>query len=179
VFKAVTAMSALELGILSPTELIDVVADHPVRTCSRTSSTKTTVHSLATALECLGHLLLQVGARFWNLHGRVSQTNNPNAVSSSRLAERFGFGATTGIDLPDETRRVPTPLEKVVLRWLGQPRWRPGAATTSTWRSGRDSGDAAADAVAIRRSPTGEHGDADDRMDITNQSGQIVRHCRV
>ena len=74
-----------------------------------------------------------MGDRFWHLHANVAdQTGNPNTgLQQQDWAERFGFGATTGLDLPGEDPgRVPTPAWKAsYFGALGEPSmetWLPG-----------------------------------------------------
>jgi len=185
-FKAVTAMSALELGILSPTELIDGGSQITLygTVFPNFQHENNGFIPLATALEVSSDTYFyQVGARFWNLHeAAVSQTNNPNSgLQQQDWAERFGFGATTGIDLPDETTgRVPTPAwKKSYFGALGQ-------ASMETWEPGDNINMAVGQGnllvtplqMAVAYSAIANGGSMVTPtigMDITNQSGQIVR----
>lgn len=135
-FKAITSISALELGILNPSALID---GPPEITLFGTvfpnyQHEDDGLVDLDQALEVSSDTYFyQVGASFWHLHYMAyQQTNNPNAgLQQQDWAERFGFGALTGIDLPDETNgRVPTPAwKKAYFAALGEPSmetWLPG-----------------------------------------------------
>jgi penicillin-binding protein 2 len=116
-FKAVTALSALQLGILRANENID---GPPTITLFGTvfpnfQKENNGVIQLPTALAVSSDTYFyQVGDRFWHLHANVAGFSNKNiGLQQQDWAERFGFGATTGLDLPGEQAgQVPTPAWK-------------------------------------------------------------------
>jgi len=106
-FKALTATSAMELGILSPTELIDSPSEIKLYDKVWPNFQKQ-FHgqiTLPTALEVSSDTFFyRVGRRFYEQ--REGQ--------QSEWAQKFGIGLPTRIDLPGELPgRVPTPQWKV------------------------------------------------------------------
>jgi len=185
-FKAVTSVSALELGILSPTEIID---GPPVITLFGTPFPNFQMENngaidLPTALEVSSDTYFyQVGARFWNLHLNVTnQTNNPNTgLQQQDWAERFGFGKTTGLDLPGEDPgRVPTPAWKTsYFGALNEPSmqpWLPGDNINMAVGQGNLLVTPLQLALAYAAIANGGSMVTPTLgMDVTNPSGQIVR----
>jgi len=116
-FKAVTALSALQLGILRANENID---GPPTITLFGTvfpnfQKENNGLIQLPTALAVSSDTYFyQVGDRFWHLHANVAGFTNKNiGLQQQDWAERFGFGTTTGLDLPGEQAgQVPTPAWK-------------------------------------------------------------------
>lgn len=184
-FKAVTSTSALELGILSATELID---GGPQITLYGTvfpnfQHENNGFIPLATALEVSSDTYFyQVGARFWNLHeASVSATNNPNSgLQQQDWAEKFGFNATTGIDLPGEVPGlVPTPAwTKAYFSQVdpAQALWNPGDNINMAVGQGNLLVTPLQMAVAYAAIANGGRLVTPTiGMDVTNQSGQVVR----
>jgi len=185
-FKAVTAISALQLGILSPTELID---GPPEITLFNTvfpnfQKENNGLITLPTAIEVSSDTYFyQVGDRFWHLHDNVaSQSGNPNSgLQQQDWAERFGFGATTGLDLPGEDPgRVPTPAWKS--SWFGAL----GEPSMETWLPGDNINMAVGQGnllvtplqLAVGYAAIANGGSMVTPTlgkDVTNQSGQVVR----
>jgi penicillin-binding protein 2 len=102
-FKAVTAGSAMRLGILSPTELIGSPSEIELYGTVFPNFQKEFHGNLALpqALEFSSDTYFySVGSRFWERRREQQQA----------WARRWGFGALTRIDLPGETGgRVPSP----------------------------------------------------------------------
>ncbi len=118
-FKPVTALSALQLGRLSANELIDGPSEIKLSGTVFTNFQKENngLIKLPVALEVSSDTYFyQVGYRFWQLHQSVAGLTNANTgLQQQTMAERFGFGSTTGLDLPGEDPgRVPTPKWKAI-----------------------------------------------------------------
>jgi len=184
-FKAVTSISALELGILSPTELID---GPPEITLFGTvfpnfEKENNGLVTLPTALEVSSDTYFyQVGARFWHLHYvAASATNNPNSgLQQQDWAERFGFNALTGIDLPGEIPgRVPTPAwTKAYFAQVdpAQEQWNPGDNINLAVGQGNLLVTPLQMAVAYSAIANGGSVVTPTvGKELTNQSGQVVR----
>ena len=169
-----TAISAMQLGILSATEVIDGPPEITLFNTVFTNFQKENngLITLPTALEVSSDTYFyQVGDRFWHLHANVeSQSGNPNSgLQQQDWAERFGFGATTGLDLPGEDPgRVPTPAWKAsYFGALGESTmetWLPGDNINMAVGPGQPAGDPAAAGVGLRgHRQRRQHGDADAR----------------
>jgi penicillin-binding protein 2 len=185
-FKGVTSLSALELGILSPTELIDGPSEITLFNTVFPNFEKEDngLLTLPTALEVSSDTYFyQVGDRFWHLHANVaSQTGNANSgLQQQDWAERFGFGATTGLDLPGEQPgRVPTPAWKVAyFGALDEPSmetWLPGDNINMAVGQGNLLVTPLQLALAYAAIANGGSMVTPTLgMDVTNQSGQVVR----
>jgi penicillin-binding protein 2 len=124
-----------------------------------------------------------VGDRFWHLHANVeSQSGNPNSgLQQQDWAERFGFGATTGLDLPGEDPgRVPTPAWKSsyfgALREPSMETWLPGDNINMAVGQGNLLVSPLQLALAYSAIANGGSMVTPTLgMDVTSQSGQVVR----
>jgi penicillin-binding protein 2 len=185
-FKAVTSISAMEEGILSPTEQIDGPPQITLFNTVFTNFEKENngLITLPIALEVSSDTYFyQVGDRFWHLHANVaSQTGNPNTgLQQQDWAERFGFGATTGLDLPGEdTGRVPTPTWKAAyfgaLHEPSMETWLPGDNINMAVGQGNLLVTPLQLALAYSAIANGGNMVTPTLgMDVTNQSGQVVR----
>jgi len=184
-FKPVTSISALELGILSPTELI---SGPPQITLFGTVFPNFGFENngsitLPTALEVSSDTYFyQVGARFWNLHeASVNVTNNPNSgLQQQDWAQKFGFNSPTGIDLPGEVPGlVPTPAwTKAHFSQVdpAQALWNPGDNINMAVGQGNLLVTPLQMAVAYSAIANGGSLVTPTLgLDVTNQSGQVVR----
>jgi penicillin-binding protein 2 len=142
------------------------------------------VITLPTALEVSSDTYFyQVGARFWGLHlAAYDKTSDPNSgLQQQSWAERFGFNAITGIDLPGEVSGlVPTPAwKKAYFAQLGE-------TANETWLPGDNINMAVGQGnllvtplqMAVAYSAIANGGSIVTPtvgMDLTNQSGQVVR----
>jgi len=185
-FKAVTSVSALELGILSATEEIDGPSEITLfgTVFPNFEKEDNGVITLPTALEVSSDTYFyQVGARFWGLHlAAYDKTSDPNSgLQQQSWAERFGFNAITGIDLPGEVSGlVPTPAwKKAYFAQLGE-------TANETWLPGDNINMAVGQGnllvtplqMAVAYSAIANGGSIVTPtvgMDLTNQSGQVVR----
>jgi len=185
-FKAVTAISAMQLGILSATEVIDGPPEITLFNTVFTNFQKENngLITLPTAIEVSSDTYFyQVGDRFWHLHANVeNQSGNPNSgLQQQDWAERFGFGATTGLDLPGEDPgRVPTPA------WKASYFGALGESTMEPWLPGDNINMAVGQGnllvtplqLALAYGAIANGGNMVTPtlgMDVTSQSGQIVR----
>jgi len=184
-FKAISAISAVSLGILSPTELID---GPPEITLFGTvfpnfGKENNGVITLPTALEVSSDTYFyQVGDRFWHLHdAAVSQSSNANSgLQQQEWADKFGFSSLTGIDIPGEVKgRVPTPSWKKAYFSQYDP-------AQETWLPGDNINMAVGQGnllvtplqMAVAYSAIANGGDLVTPtvgMNLSNQSGQVVR----
>jgi penicillin-binding protein 2 len=102
-FKPVTALAALETGLLSPDELIQCTPKEVVdgQTFTNWDPYVNTPMTLTTALAAsCDTYFYQVALRFYN------RTDSP----MQKWARLMGFGASTGIDIgPEENGLIPTP----------------------------------------------------------------------
>jgi len=105
-WKPVTALAAMEEGILSPTESLDCTPDFPYygQLFRNWDPYSDQPMELTQALaESCDTYFYRVGARFYSLASNRGPT-------LQLWAERFGFGADTGIDIgPENPGLVPTP----------------------------------------------------------------------
>ena len=184
-FKAVTAISALQLGILSATEIID---GPPQVTLYKTvfpnfERQDNGFIRLPTALMVSSDTYFyQVGARFWKAYTNATgPANDPNTgLEQQQWAKKFGFAAPTGIDLPGEDPgRVPTPAWKKAYFSQVDP-------TQETWLPGDNINMAVGQGnllvtplqMAVAYSAIANGGSLVTPtlgMDLTDQSGQVVR----
>ena len=102
-FKPVTALAALETGLLSPTELIQCTPKEVVdgQTFTNWDPYANEPMTLTTALAAsCDTYFYQVALRFYN------RTDSP----LQKWARTMGFGASTGVDIgPEATGLIPTP----------------------------------------------------------------------
>ncbi len=106
VFKPVTALAAMEEGILTPSENLDCTASFSFyqEVFNNWDPYVSQWMALPTALaQSCDTFFYQVGARFYKLPAGEGPT-------LQNWASRFGFGADTGIDVgPEDPGLVPTP----------------------------------------------------------------------
>jgi penicillin-binding protein 2 len=172
-FKAITAISSMELGVLTPDELIDSPSEVKIID-TVFPNFRRQFHGLVTlpkALEVSSDTYFyQVGERLWERR-RAQQ---------GEWARQFGIGVPTRIDLPGEVAgRVPDPQWKVnYFRTLDPEEaiWKPGDEVNMTIGQGNLESNPLQMAVAYAAIANGG------RVltpvvarDITDQSGRVVR----
>ena len=153
VWKPVTALAAMQEGILSPTESLQCTPSFTFyqQTFHNWDPYVDQPMELGQALaESCDTYFYRVGQRFYDLPSNRGAT-------LQLWASRFGFGSDTGIDIgPENPGLVPTPDWRC--RHFGGPPcagyidriWKPGYEVQPRDRPGRPRGDAPSDGALLR-----------------------------